>query len=251
VSLGRSGIQANAGVATTLHDQRAVLRGRAVVQQGTSGAVRWARPSGLESGIVLTRELSDLRLIQGEKVSAVVVQRNLPRALRQLGAAVPDPGFCRMVPLGQGFDARALLGNEFLAAVSAALAREFVLLHRALRAVDGGRGHAQLAVVAGDECRKFHVDYYRLRLLVTYLGPGTEIAPECGLDRGELATRGDDVEAANRALLSPITPPFRTAAGHVVLLKGARWGSGLAAVHRSPPIVSTREVRLVLKLTVE
>jgi hypothetical protein len=222
-----------------------------VVQQGTSAAVRWARPSGLESGIVLTRELSDLRLIQAETVSAVVVQKNLPRALRRLGAAVPDSGFCRMIPLSPGFDARALLGNDFPPAVVPALAREFILVHRALRAVDGGRGHAQLAVVAGDECRKFHVDYYRLRLLVTYVGPGTEIAPESGLDRRELATRGDDVEAANLALLSPGTPPVNAATGQVVLLKGNRWGSGLAAVHRSPPITSTGEVRLVLKLTVE
>lgn len=222
-----------------------------MAQQRTSGAVQRVRPSVLDSGIVCTRELSDLRLIQTETVSAVVVQKTLPPCLRRLGAAVPDPGFCRMVPLGDGFDARALLGNEFEPAVAVALAREFILVHRVLRAVDGGRGHAQLAVVAGDECRKFHVDYYRLRLLVTYLGPGTQIAPEGGLDRRELATRGDDVEAANRALLSPATPPFNAATGHVVLLKGGRWGSGLAAVHRSPPIVATGEVRLVLKLTVE
>jgi hypothetical protein len=200
---------------------------------------------------VLTRELSDLRLIQAEKVSAVVVQKSLPRVLRRLRAIAPDPGFCRMIPVGEGFDARALLGNAFSPAVVEALVRDFMLIHRAFRAVDGRPGHAQLAVVAGDECRKFHVDYYRLRLLVTYLGPGTEIAPEWGLDRRELATCGDDVEAANRALLSPATPPFTAATGQVVLLKGHHWGSGLAAVHRSPPILSRGELRLVLKLTVE
>jgi hypothetical protein len=209
------------------------------------------RPARLEDGIAFTGALEHLRLIHAEHVAAVIVRRNLPRALRAVGAALPDAGFCRMVSLGDGFRARALLGAEFPPSIVQALVPELERFHAALRVIDAGAGYAQLAVTAGDECRKFHVDYYRLRLLVTYVGPGTEVLPESALDRSALGAGGDDFEAANRAIATSAARIVGVRTGQLVLLKGARWQSGLAAVHRSPPIAAKGEVRLVLKFTVE
>jgi hypothetical protein len=156
-----------------------------------------------------------------------------------------------MVALGSAFNPRSLAGSAFSGVVGEALERDLERLHGLIQEACTGRGHAQLFVTGDDECPKFHTDFYRLRLLVTYSGPGTEIARENALDRSALATGGDDVTLANERIVRDERSIVRARAGDVVLLKGERFGSGLAAVHRSPPIAARRRLRLVLKFTVE
>jgi hypothetical protein len=139
----------------------------------------------------------------------------------------------------------------FTGPVGEALEHDLERLHGLMQQVYRGRGHAQLFVTSDDECRKFHTDFYRLRLLVTYSGPGTELAREKALDRSALATGGDDVTLANERIVRDERHVVRARAYDVVVLKGERFGSGLAAVHRSPPIARIHHSRLVLKLTVE
>jgi hypothetical protein len=100
-------------------------------------------------------------------------------------------------------------------------------------------------------CRLENAHCYRLRLLVTYSGPGREVVRENALDRSALATGGDDVAFASERIVRDRRSIVRARAGDVVVLKGERFGSGLAAVHRSPPVAALRQSRLVLKFTVE
>jgi hypothetical protein len=113
------------------------------------------------------------------------------------------------------------------------------------------RYHAAFSQVTGDKCRKFHMDYVKLRLLVTYAGPGTEIAPEAIVNRGALEAPAHCYIEANEAILNNPSGVLRAQTGDVVLLKGDRWpgNEGRGAVHRSPPVSEQKLRRRVLTLT--
>ena len=100
----------------------------------------------------------------------------------------------------------------------------------------------QILPVNGNMCRLFHEDYYRQRLLCTYLGPGTEWLDHdnvnrTGLSRGRNGNIVKDPSRINRAKTFD-----------VLLLQGARSENGLGVVHRSPPIAKTGQIRLLLKI---
>lgn len=92
----------------------------------------------------------------------------------------------------------------------------------------------RLEVVETDACRKFHADYVRVRLICTYVGPGTQWL-------------ADADAALLHAGADPADLPIRTlATGDVALFKGRLWSDDGAIVHRSPPIAGTGARRLVL-----
>ena len=93
------------------------------------------------------------------------------------------------------------------------------------RLFDRGRIRLRLETITTDSCSLFHVDRVRVRLLTTYVGPGTD-----WLDRG--------ADAAE-----PIHRFERFAVG---LLKGSLWPGSAGCAHRSPPIVGTGQHRLLL-----
>lgn len=100
----------------------------------------------------------------------------------------------------------------------------------------------QILPVNSNMCRLFHEDYYRQRLLCTYLGPGTEWLDHdnvnrAGLGRGRNGNIVKDESKINRAKTFD-----------VILLKGARYESGLGVVHRSPPVETTGQIRVLLKI---
>jgi hypothetical protein len=209
----------------------------------------WTEQRVTTDGIVVGRTENALTRISSRRVCGAVMRRSVGEVV--LREACPDLGFCRMTALGTGFQARALLGSAFPRTIHDFLARDLERVHSWLRRADAGRGNAQLHVTDGDDCRKFHVDYYRLRLIVTYVGPGTELVPESALNRLAIWTGGDDVALANRSIVRAEGAIVRAHTGDVVLLKGERWAPGLAAVHRSPPIERSGLRRLILKLTVD
>jgi len=86
----------------------------------------------------------------------------------------------------------------------------------------------------GGRCPVFHQDNYRMRLLCTYAGPGTEWLPEDLVDRSQLGLRGRTPPEANAAIA--LGEPQRCRPGEVMIIKGARYDGGHdALVHRSPP----------------
>jgi hypothetical protein len=109
---------------------------------------------------------------------------------------------------------------------------------------------ASLATVDTNKCRKFHADFKALRLVCTYAGPGTEWVDDRDVNRSALGHEESCFETAN-ARIVPRGRAIRTSGpGDVVLLKGDRFpgNEGRGAVHRSPPIETTKERRIVLTL---
>jgi len=113
------------------------------------------------------------------------------------------------------------------------------------------RYHASFGPITTDKCKKFHVDYVMLRLLVTYAGPGTEIAPDSMVNRKALEEPAHCHIEANAAILRDPSGVVHANAGDVVVLRGNAWPKkeGLGVVHRSPPVEDRGLRRLVLTLT--
>jgi hypothetical protein len=91
-----------------------------------------------------------------------------------------------------------------------------------------------LETLQDDGCRRFHVDRVRLRLLCTYLGPGTEWLIDDQVDRDALAAHRPNEEILRQGVPQGLEP-FQ-----VAILKGALYpgGAGCGQVHHSPPISS-------------
>jgi len=154
------------------------------------------------------------------------------------------------VAVGLERDARAWLLGDI-----AHLIGHFLALARA------PRFRLFFGAIRSDQCRKFHVDHLRLRLVTTYAGPGTEWLPDEAVDRSAMAdashaSHGDSplenqFDEANRRIVKESSKIRRARAGDVVLLKGAHFGpiSEHAAVHRSPPIEGARVIRVALIAT--
>ncbi|UTW54359.1 DUF1826 domain-containing protein [Kordiimonas sp. SCSIO 12610] len=90
----------------------------------------------------------------------------------------------------------------------------------------------RLEIIDDDACRKFHSDFVKVRLITTYIGPGTQ-----WLDISAKSQPGEiEPEMINEM-----------SAGDVGILKG-RQSTDNPAIHRSPPISGTGKKRLVLVL---
>ncbi|MGE0748845.1 MAG: DUF1826 domain-containing protein [Rhodospirillales bacterium] len=95
----------------------------------------------------------------------------------------------------------------------------------------------RLETVTDDGCWKFHRDYVTIRLLASYLGPGTQWVAAA------------DAEAAllrQRDFGGPVGQLPRFAAG---VFRGARGAPDTGMVHRSPPIAGSGTMRLLLALS--
>jgi len=125
----------------------------------------------------------------------------------------------------------------------------------ALRALvhPGEAFEGSLLVTHGDDCRKYHVDWVRLRLLVTYHGVGTEWVGRAAVNRTALTKDWSSVSRINREIVPDARAVYRAGAGDVLLLKGETYpeNRGNGAVHRSPPIAGEGSARLVFKLTLK
>lgn len=110
----------------------------------------------------------------------------------------------------------------------------------------------ELGKVQDDQCRKFHVDKLRLRVLSTYLGPGTEWICEDSVDRRHVGGSACCPADANRAILRDPAGLRRARTGDVLFMKGTAWPGNEARglVHRSPSIAGRGVTRLVFVATV-
>jgi Protein of unknown function (DUF1826) len=104
----------------------------------------------------------------------------------------------------------------------------------------------KLEIERDDRCRYFHTDRVGLRLLCTYLGPGTEWVPDEFANRSALGS-GD-----NAAIVPDPTRVKRLAPFWVGLFKGDLHPDcpGLGCIHRSPSIGHERNAARIL-LTID
>jgi hypothetical protein len=123
------------------------------------------------------------------------------------------------------------------------------LLERFTVATETKRVRVSFGAVSTDQCRKFHADYVRYRLVSTYVGPGTEWVPDDAVDREALAHPPDCPCDANSRIVREQSRVQRARAGEIVVMRGALHPSGLGAVHRSPPIEGAGQRRLLLAIS--
>lgn len=176
-------------------------------------------------------------------VNLAVWRRRLPAQLEDFAALV--------ISLGQPLaDQRVIDVNEEQKPVLPDLLREAADLHgyeafvadvtwlvAAYTCLVGARRVGlRLRVLDGPMCPRFHVDNVPLRLLTTYVGPGSEWLQERDSGCGELYTAEPSVDNIQQLQ-----------AGEVAILKGEKWqgNEGAGLVHRSP---SAQQGRLLLSL---
>jgi len=120
-----------------------------------------------------------------------------------------------------------------------------VLLARFSCLVAASRFRFSFGAVHDNQCRKFHVDHHRFRLVTTYAGPGTEWVPNEAVRWEALNHPADCPCDANLEIVRDAAAVRRATAGDVLIMKGV--GHAVpGAVHRSPPIEGTRRSRVVL-----
>lgn len=196
------------------------------------------------------KSASVLRKITEPGVNVVAWERSLPEPfVRALEAHARSAVFGAHRPiLSESLDVAPLLEGVHHETLRAMLHADLSMLVRAFADVVGtSRMQVGLDAVADDKCRKFHADYVGIRMLVTYLGPGTQWVYERDLRRDAMTHEAACIDAANLAIV-PDQGRIRSAGlGHVLLLKGDAWpgNMGRGAVHRSPPIEGTSISRLL------
>lgn len=192
------------------------------------------------------------RILRPE-VNCVRLRRPLPELVRR--------GLSGVLASGAAFGASQLDGRRpdpapLLVGVPRGETRRYLerdiaaQAHRLAGLLDRRHVHARLSVIADDACRKLHADHVSIRLLCTYVGPGTEWVEDADVVRSNLCRIDVDVPTANRSVLRRPDAIRRCGAGDVLLLKGDayRGNQGRGAVHRSPPIEGSGTARLVLKI---
>jgi hypothetical protein len=119
-----------------------------------------------------------------------------------------------------------------------------VLVARLAQIANARRLRVTFGAVRTDQCRKFHADYMRYRLITTYVGPGTQWVPDHAINRDALAHPAEG--RCNEDIVRDATAIRNAVAGEVLLMKGSLHPSQHGAVHRSPPIEGTGRIRVVL-----
>lgn len=209
------------------------------------------------SSFYLGSERSALRALDARDVSLAIWQRRLPPLVQ--GAVA---GWAAQA---SPFEAALRVSDEDLAALQAPLAQVTDLDARSwlfedvrslVRELAERAGVASVKVSLGpvrtDQCRKFHVDHLRMRLVTTYAGPGTEWIANEHVERSVLAHPPSCPCDANQQILRAGGAVRHCEAGDVLLMKGARYGGAeQGAVHRSPPIEQLAITRLVLIVSAE
>jgi hypothetical protein len=107
----------------------------------------------------------------------------------------------------------------------------------------------RLEVLTGAMCPKFHIDRTGIRLLCSYLGPGTEWLDTAFCNRKALTESYADTDAFHQALILHPQGIRQAPAQALVLLKGSMWQGNQQAgiVHRSPQVdYATSRVLLAL-----
>lgn len=100
----------------------------------------------------------------------------------------------------------------------------------------------ELAVINGVMCPRFHMDYYKMRLIVTYVGDGTEWTTNDNIKLNHLA------EPIQPIIVLDESKYFQVSPMSVTLLKGNQYKTGhWGVVHRSPSSTDCQEKRLLLR----
>lgn len=100
-----------------------------------------------------------------------------------------------------------------------------------------------LATVNTNMCRRFHTDINDVRMLCTYVGPGTLWAPDEAINhKAYQKGSGNEEIILDESLIQQVDT------GDVVILKGALYPDATPILHRSPSIEEHGGKRLLLRI---
>lgn len=107
----------------------------------------------------------------------------------------------------------------------------------------------RLEVLHGAMCPRFHVDRTGVRLLCTYMGPGTEWLDDRYADRSKLGGHSFAIEAAQSGLIVDTKGIHQVAPFAIALLKGSLWqgNQSRGVIHRSPA-VAPKQTRVIVAI---
>jgi Protein of unknown function (DUF1826) len=123
---------------------------------------------------------------------------------------------------------RSRIARHSLASDILSLANHFSI------AMNLSKVEIRLEVISTNACHKYHADWVTARLITTYLGRGTQwISNEDAMRHRD----GAPVETLFHHSIKTCD---------VALFKGHVWSNNAPAIHRSPPIDGSGEMRLIL-----
>ncbi len=190
-----------------------------IIRKPAHNLVRWARPQDA----AITRFLQALTQHNSDQLRGTWPATDLADRLAD-----------HLAPYAKSFEE----GFERLCADVGDLATSFADL------ASSPTLKATFAIIPNGMCRLFHTDAIELRLLCTYLGPGTLWVPDqfVNWDRME--------EPSNEARVLDMDQVQQFAPFEVGILKGAMYeaNAGPAVLHRSPSVSEKKDVRVLLRL---
>ena len=206
-------------------------------------ARRRARPA------LVSQQSEVLEALASADADIAVWRRTLPA---DVSAALDAWARSGASPCGAPFYAGASDLSPWLYGLEDAAARAWLerdidgLVQRFVRALDTEAVRLVLGVVSDDKCRKFHVDNLRMRMICTYVGPGTEWVDDPWVRR-EALTYDVSGAATNRGIVRDLDRVEHANAGDVLWVRGKGWRPGpFGGVHRSPSLHGSGRVRLVM-----
>lgn len=101
-----------------------------------------------------------------------------------------------------------------------------------------------LSIVHNNACTKFHIDGYPLRLITTYIGPGTEWLCEEATNRSGLGKSNELIVKKPNMVQKMDTYDVGILKGEIPNLNASTKG----IVHRSPSIEGSSQKRIVLRV---
>lgn len=185
-----------------------------------------------------------LTAIHKKELSVVLYERDIQALQKDLSVAIQQELVCRAS--GEIHQINSLLGSFFeenLAECQALLADIQWIISQFDAVVHAKSYRLLFSTVSSNMCRKFHTDINQLRLLCTYVGPGTLWLSEDESMRDEQNKIGEDWPIDENKV-------HQAGTGDVIILKGALYPEGNPALHRSPPIEETGAKRLLLRLDI-
>ncbi|MCM2129420.1 DUF1826 domain-containing protein [Larsenimonas rhizosphaerae] len=209
-----------------------------------------ATPLAEHTHWAIDREVSVLPRIFDPEITLAVMQRTLSPEVVEGARAQREARF----PLSfswRGNPEGEALGDDLRKALhapeaSAALIEDVVTLAQAMAYLfETEEVGVRLRRLDEAMCPRFHCDRLPVRLVSTYLGPGSEWLPDDAVNRAGLGA-----PSASKPDILRVPEALDTlSAGDVALMKGTGWvgSEDRALVHRSPG-VSPGEMRLVLTI---
>lgn len=198
----------------------------------------------VHSNAAIGTDENSLHDIHLETKNIAIYQRDTVALQNELAHISEYPIECRASgTVDEIFDALKNCFNEHESRYPLLMDDVFELLKQFKRITKASSFRLLLTSVSTNMCRKFHTDINDLRLLCTYVGPGTLWLPDNAITNRAMFAGGEDPKFV---IYESQIQQANT--GDVVLLKGALYENAKPILHKSPAIEGTNGNRFLLRI---